>query len=101
MTMSCPVCEGQGNIYNAKILDLGINDSLGDACSGNITELEKEDNFILLSDLYSEEETPTELKMTRNQFIKLLDDWEIICKSKPKEVIIKCENDQFIVETNN
>jgi len=24
MIMSCPVCEGQGNIYNAKILDLGI-----------------------------------------------------------------------------
>lgn len=22
--MSCPVCEGQGNIYNAKVLDLGI-----------------------------------------------------------------------------
>ena len=24
MIMSCPVCEGQGNIYNAKVLDLGI-----------------------------------------------------------------------------
>jgi len=24
MIMSCPICEGQGNIYNAKILDLGI-----------------------------------------------------------------------------
>lgn len=77
-----------------------FNDNWGDACSGNTTSLEKEDNHILLTDLYPEEEIPTQLKMTHDQFIKLLDDWEEkVCKPMPKEVVIKHENDQFIVET--
>lgn len=80
----------------------GTNNNLGEACSGNLTALEKEDNFILLSDLYSDEEVPTELKMTRDQFVKLLDDWEEkVCRDKPKEVIIKYDNDEFTIETKN
>jgi len=68
--------------------------------NANATALEKEDGYILLSDLYSEEETPTELKMTRDQFVKLLTDWEEkVCKLKPREVVIKHENDGFIIET--
>jgi hypothetical protein len=40
--------------------------------------------------------------MSRDQFIKLLDDWqEKVCKLKPKEVIIKHENDEFVIETKN
>lgn len=67
--------------------------------SSNATSLEKQNGYILLSDQYPEEETPTQLKMTHNQFIKLLDDWEEkVCKLKPKEVIIKHENGQFIFE---
>ena len=30
--MSCPVCEGQGNIYNAKVVDLGILIKICDEC---------------------------------------------------------------------
>jgi len=78
-----------------------LNDELKYAC-GNITALKKEDNYVILSDLYSEEENPTELKIRKNQFIKLLDDWEEkVCKLKPKEIVIKHENDQFIIETKN
>src|ERR1700735_4656873 len=70
------------------------------AC-GNITSLDKEGGYIYLSDLYSEEQVPTELKMTVQQFIQLLDDWQDkVCKLKPKEVIIKYENDKFVIETN-
>ncbi len=70
--------------------------------SSNATTLEKQDGYILLRDQYPEEEIPTNLKMSRDQFIKLLDDWEEkVCKVKPKEVIIKYENDEFIIETNN
>ena len=70
--------------------------------SGNITMVEKEGDFIYLSDLYSEEEMPTELKMTVQQFVQLLDDWrDKVCSTKPKEVIIKYENDQFIIETKD
>ena len=32
MIKVCPVCDGQGNIYNAKILDLGILITICDEC---------------------------------------------------------------------
>ena len=66
----------------------------------NITIMEKDNSYILLSDLYSEEENPTILKMTREQFLQVLTDWEEkVLKLRPKEVIIKYENDKFIFET--
>jgi hypothetical protein len=38
--------------------------------------------------------------MTKQQFVQLLDDWqEKVCKPMPTEVIIKYENNQFIIET--
>ena len=80
----------------------GLTDSWGDACSGNLTALEKDNDYILLTDLYAEEETPTELKMTQKQFVQILTDWEEkVCKLKPKEVIIKHENDEFVIETKD
>ncbi len=80
----------------------GLTDSWGDACSGNLTALEKDNDYILLTDLYSEEETPTELKMTQEQFVQILTNWEEkVLKLKPKEVIIKHEHNQFIMETKD
>ena len=32
MIKVCPVCDGQGNIYNAKIVDLGILVRICDEC---------------------------------------------------------------------
>ncbi|HEX4068700.1 MAG TPA: hypothetical protein VHX42_01255 [Candidatus Babeliales bacterium] len=70
--------------------------------SSNVTALEKENGYILLTDLYSEEEMPTALKMTRDQFVQMLTEWEEkVLKKKPKEVIIKCEDEQFIIETKD
>ena len=70
--------------------------------SSNATALEKKNGCIFMSDMYSQEEVPSILKMTREQFIKLLDDWqEKVCKSKPKEVIIKYENDEYTIETKD
>lgn len=70
--------------------------------NSNITALKKENGYIFLSDLYSEEDSPVSLKLSHDQFIKLLDDWqETVCKSKPKEVILKYENDQYIFETKD
>ena len=72
-----------------------------DSTSSNITCLEKEGLYIYLSDLYSEEEEPTRLKIGIAQYIQLLDDWEEkVCKHKPREVLIKEENGQFTVETS-
>ncbi len=36
--MSCPVCEGQGNIYSAMILDLGIILKICDECEACWTQ---------------------------------------------------------------
>lgn len=73
-----------------------------DSACGNLTALEKENGHILLTDIYSEEKNPTILKMTHEQFVQILMDWEEkVLKIKPKEVIIKYENNQFIMETKN
>jgi len=79
-----------------------IDDSLGFAADGNATQLEKEGDYIVMSDLHSEEETPIQLKISRQQFVALFDFWEEkVCKLKPKEVIIKCENGEFSIETKD
>lgn len=73
-----------------------------DETNGNVTALEKKDNYILLRDLFSEEEIPTVLKMTREQYAQILTEWEEkVLKKNPKEVIIKYENEQFIIETKD
>jgi len=38
MIKACPVCEGQGNIYNAKVLDLGIIIKICDECEACWTQ---------------------------------------------------------------
>jgi hypothetical protein len=65
--------------------------------------MEKENGYVVLTDMYSEETVPTEFKISQQQFVQLLDDWqERVCKPyKPQEVIIKYENDQFIIETKD
>lgn len=32
MILSCPVCEGQGNIYRAKVIELGMMIKICDEC---------------------------------------------------------------------
>ena len=72
----------------------------------NATELEEgDDGYIYLRDAtepFSLENELQYLKISRQQFIQLLDEWQNkVCKRKPKEVIIKHENGQFFIETNN
>ncbi len=72
----------------------------GYSCGANIIFLEEEDNDIYLSGYYSEEEIPSRLKMSKEQFVMLLDDWqEKVCSYRPKNVIIKSENNQFFIGT--
>jgi hypothetical protein len=73
-----------------------------ESTSSNATALEKDNGYILLRDLYPEEKIPTILKMSQDQFIKVLTDWEEkVLKTKPKEIIITYENDKFVFETKN
>lgn len=69
---------------------------------GNSTWLEEENGYILVTDMYSEEELPTVLKLSNDQLIKLLDDWqEKVLDLKPKEVTINYQYDKFTIETKN
>lgn len=73
---------------------------------GNVTFLEQDDEgFINLMDgteNYSERMKCKRLKISRQKFVQLFDEWyEKVCKHKPKEVIIKRENGQFFIETKN
>ncbi len=80
------------------------NTEYGVSCSGNCTFLENDNGTIYLEDQYSEEKIPTRLKISREQFIKILDEWDqkvVNADPKPKEVIIKQENDKFFIETKN
>lgn len=67
----------------------------------NATNLEKKNKCVLLSDIYSVEKKPTKLKIPLDQFVYLLDHWNALCSTKPKEVVIKYENGQFVIETSN
>jgi hypothetical protein len=70
------------------------------AC-GNLTALKKNDNDILLSDLFSEKQPASVLKIPCQQFMQLLTEWqEKVCNSQPQEIVIKHDNNQFIIETN-
>jgi hypothetical protein len=79
-----------------------VDDSLGFEVSGNSVCLAKEEDHILLSNLYAEEDNQVQLKMSRAQLVKLLDEWqEKVCKLKPKEVIVKFEDGEFSMETKD
>jgi hypothetical protein len=77
-------------------------------CSTNAVLLDEDDNGIIhVIDFIGGDDpddihyVPARITMTREQFVKLLDDWqEKVCKEKPKEVIIKHVDDQFIIETH-
>ena len=85
--------------YPVSFIEYALND-WEQYTSSNITALEKDNGYILLTDLYSDEKVPTVVKMTQNQFVQILTEWEErVLKLKPKEVLIKCQNDQFIIET--
>jgi len=69
---------------------------------GNFTFMLKEGDFVVLSDLYSEESVPTEFRLPLQVFTQLLDDWqEKVCNTMPKEVVIRYANDLFIIEIFN
>jgi len=89
--------------YPSSFKEWGLtNKWKNDETNGNCTFLKKEGNCILLSDLYPEETVPTVLKLTREQYRQILTDWEEkVLKLSPKEVVIKYENDEFIIETKD
>lgn len=66
----------------------------------NIQLLTKEKDQISISFAFADElyEEAQFLKMPKQSFIHILDEWEKACKEKPQEVVITREGDQFIFE---
>jgi len=78
-----------------------INDDYDDI-SGNMMDLEKEDNHIYISNHYDERKNLVKFKISYNNLIALLYHWqEKVCNLKPQEVTITHENDTFILTTSD
>lgn len=70
--------------------------------SGTLTTLQKDENYIILADIYPKNNRPAQLKMEIRQFSHILTEWEEkVCKLQPQSVIISYNDDEFVVETNN
>lgn len=81
--------------------DWALENIDGSTCGGNCTRLENENNFIIITDEYSVEPTPTQVRMTVQQFAQLFDEWqEKAVNQTPKQVIIKHEHGKFFIETS-
>lgn len=63
---------------------------------GNSTDLEKENNFIYLSD--ETEDNPPRFPFKKENFIQILKDWENVLSKKPQEILITKENDKIIIQ---
>jgi hypothetical protein len=79
------------------------NPEYGTTCGGNCTYLEYENGNIFIDHHFlQDEKNPQLAKISREQFIKILDEWEqkvVNADPKPKEIIIKQDGDQFFIET--
>jgi len=69
--------------------------------ASNITGLEKEGDNIILSDLYDEDDPPSYLQLTREQFLYVLDTWEQLYKEGPKQIIIIMEDGKITMTGMN
>lgn len=69
---------------------------------GNITNLDKENGNILISDQFSEEpDGGPFLTITKENFIELLNTWELALKEKPAEIVITKEAGKVIMKFKN
>src|SRR5690606_20227638 len=71
------------------------------SASGNLTSLHKDNDLIIMKDLYPDKDgpPPVELTVRQEQLLQLLNEWEEkVCKVRPSSVVIKYENDEFIFE---
>jgi len=73
------------------------------AINDKIITLERSKDYLYFTNENPDDdsiELVTYFKITTAQFLQLLDDWqEKVCDKKPREIIIKYENDEFIIET--
>jgi hypothetical protein len=80
-----------------------MDDSEGTECSGNITALEKEGDYVYMSFLYDEGDNITKLKISRHSLHELIIKWFQTISIKPKYIVIThvIEDDTFAIHTSN
>lgn len=73
-----------------------------DETAGNFSWLTNKDNKIRIGFLYEDEDpTAPVFEISKEQFIKLLDEWEKLYKEQPQEIIITYENGIINLEGKN
>jgi len=79
------------------IIDIECNEY-----NGNRICMEKEDGIIIIYDQLESELDSGILELTRQQFLKVINNWEKLCKQNPKEIIVTLHNNgEIIFEINN
>ncbi len=77
----------------------------GKTRAGNCTYLEyKNDTIFIDHEFIQNKKNPQLAKISREQFIKILDEWEqkiVNADPKPKEIIVKQDGDKFFIETSD
>jgi len=67
---------------------------------GNITLLEKENDFIIINDEFRERQGEAlGFKIPKQAFINLLDEWDKVFNQKPLEILITYDGQKFTIET--
>ena len=65
---------------------------------GNLTFIEKENNKIIIGDLWAEDWYETIFETTQKQLLEILDRWEELCKQQPREIIITQQDDEISIK---
>jgi hypothetical protein len=86
--------------FSKSFIEAATDPDFYGGCS-NATFVEKEDGYMILSDIFPAEENlnPAQFKISIPTYIKLLEDWrDKVCKARPDEVTIWYEDDTFTFE---
>ena len=77
-------------------------DPTRDFTASNYATLEKEDGFVLIGEDAAEnyDDGPF-CRIPLDDFVKVLDQWEQFCKTRPKEILITRENGVIKMEAKN
>jgi hypothetical protein len=80
-----------------------INDPKRDGTSSNISFLEKEGENVIVGYLFAPENDPykNSTKLSKQNLLEVLDQWEKLCKEKPQEIWIFEENGKVWLEGKN
>ncbi len=68
---------------------------------GNLTFLEKENSTIMILDQYAEDIYEKVFELKKTTFKRLLRNWLLLIKQKPKSIIITIEGDDIKLEGKN